>query len=78
MTRMLPQVMGMLMKNSAAKLFKPSYFTEYPAVGTTMKVVAPVLKFPEGKVKLGFQVGTRGNGVDQPRWPEDLLAENVI
>jgi hypothetical protein len=40
--------------------------------------VAPVLKFPEGKVKLGFQVGTRGNGVDQPKWPEDLLAENVI
>jgi len=78
---MLPQVMGMLFKNSAAKLFKPSFFTEYDAgalgEGIKMKVVAPVLKFPEGKVKLGFQVGTRGNGVDAPRWPEDLMTEVV-
>jgi hypothetical protein len=71
--------MGMLFKNSAATLFKPSYFVvnEAKALGTTMKMVAPVLTFPEGKVKLGYNVSTRGNGVDQPRWPEDLATEIV-
>jgi hypothetical protein len=71
--------MGTMMKNSAAKLFKPNYFVEFPAkaLGTTARIVAPVLKFPDGRVKLGFNVGTRGNGVDQPRWPEDLMTEVV-
>jgi len=47
------------------------------ALGTTMKMVAPVLTFPDEKVKLGYNVSTRGNGVDQPRWPEDLMTEIV-
>ena len=75
--------MGMLFKNSAAKLFKPSYFETRsaealdPGKGVTMKIVKPVLKFPEDVVKLGFNVSTRGNGVDVPRWPEDLMTEIV-
>jgi len=86
MTRMLPKVMGSLFKNSGAKLFKPSYFTEADAhLGENgepmkMKIVKPVLNFTEGskgKVELGFNVGTRGNGVDAPRWPEDLMVPVV-
>jgi hypothetical protein len=79
MIQMLPQVIGMLFKNSAAKLFQPSFFEtrDAGALGTRMKIVAPVLKFPEGKVTLGFNVSTRGDGVDQARWPEDLMVEIV-
>ena len=81
MLQLLPPYMGMIMKNSATKLLKPSYFEERPAEelgeGMTMKVVKPILRFPAGKVKLGYNVSTRGNGVDQARWPEDLMTEIV-
>jgi hypothetical protein len=42
-----------------------------------VRCVKPVLQFPGGKVQLRFQVGTRTNGVDAARWPEDLLVEKV-
>jgi hypothetical protein len=86
MTRTLPKVMGTIFKNSAAKLLKPSYFMETDAPlgengeAVKMKIVKPVLKFVEegkGKVDLGFNVGTRGNGVDEPKWPEDLMVPVV-
>ena len=50
------------------------------AGGGKPKIIAakPILRFPGGEVKLGFNVGTRGNGVDQPRWPEDLGVEVVV
>ena len=41
-----------------------------------VRAVKPALVFPEGLVKPGFQVGTRPNGRDKPRWPEDL--ETVV
>ncbi|CAJ2506106.1 Uu.00g002360.m01.CDS01 [Anthostomella pinea] len=79
MTHMLPQYMQMLMANNAATLFKPSYFEVRPCenLGTSISTVAPVLKFPEGNVKPGFHVGTRGNGVDRAVWPQDLLTPIV-
>jgi len=40
-----------------------------------VRTVKPILNIKAGKVKLGYNVGTRGNGVDQPRWPEDLMTE---
>ncbi|ETN44475.1 uncharacterized protein HMPREF1541_10145 [Cyphellophora europaea CBS 101466] len=43
----------------------------------TMRVVKPVLSFPDGRVRPGFNVSTRGNGVDQAYWPEDLSVEVV-
>jgi len=84
MLQLLRAYMGMLFKNSAAKLFKPSYFETRsadaldPGRGITMKIVKPVLKFPDGVVNLGFNVSTRGNGVDAPRWPENLNVEIVV
>ncbi|TVY50599.1 hypothetical protein LCER1_G007668 [Lachnellula cervina] len=83
MLQLLPAYMGMLFKNSAAKLFKPTYFQTRsaealdPGKGITMKIVKPVLKFPDGVVNLGFNISTRGNGVDAPKWPKDLSVEIV-
>jgi len=45
--------------------------------GLDIRTVKPVLQFPEGTVELGYNVGTRGNGVDQPYWPKDLSTEVV-
>jgi hypothetical protein len=75
----LPRVMQLLRKNSAAALFKPQFFTQYRPtfLGKNMRIVAPVLQYPNGEVKPGFQIGTRTNGVDQPKWPDDLSVEVV-
>jgi len=71
--------MGTLMKNSTAKLFKPNYFEVRPAgaIKTSVAAVKSILQFPQGKVKPGFQVGVRGNGVDRPKWPADLMTKTV-
>ena len=42
-----------------------------------VKTVKPILMFPDQVVHPGYNVGGRGNGVDQPKWPEDLLTEIV-
>lgn len=71
--------MQAVQKSSGPTLFNPAFFTEYHSknIGVDVRIVAPVLKFPGGEVTPGFHVGTRGNGVDQPRWPEDLDVEVV-
>jgi len=78
----LPRVVGGLRDDVeiAARLFQPRFFTdEQPKLmGKTMRIVAPVLQFPGGEVEPGYNVGTRPNGVDQPRWPEDLDTEFVV
>ncbi|KAJ9618584.1 hypothetical protein H2204_013003 [Knufia peltigerae] len=47
------------------------------ALGVNIRCVAPVMTFPNGEIKLGFNVGARGNGLDQARWPMDLTSEVV-
>ncbi|KAK3323243.1 CoA-transferase family III domain-containing protein [Cercophora scortea] len=77
----LPIVLKMIQEKSAGKLLKPEFFTQYRVKnlgGISMRHVAPVLEFPNGEVKPGFDVGTRTNGVDQARWPEDLDVEVVV
>lgn len=37
----------------------------------------PILQFPPDTVSLRYNVGTRGNGFDEARWPADLLIEVV-
>ncbi|KAK5132143.1 hypothetical protein LTR16_000023 [Cryomyces antarcticus] len=65
----IPLVLGMIRANSEEKLFRPEFFEdrEVKHLGTSIRAVKPILQFPEGKVELGFNVGTRTNGVDQPR-----------
>ena len=45
--------------------------------GVKFRVPKPVLQFPPDTVELRYNVGTRGNGVDKPRWPENLSTEVV-
>ena len=46
--------------------------------GVKFRVPRPVLQFPPGTVEPGYNVGTRGNGVDKPKWPEDLMTEVMV
>jgi hypothetical protein len=75
----LPNFLGMMMKNSRDILFKPEFFEKRrsEALGTDITAPKPVVHFPEGLVQLKYNVGTRGNGVDQARWPENLMTEVV-
>lgn len=60
-------------------LFQPSFFKRYrsEAIGVTIIKVKPVARFKDDIVDLRYNVGTRGNGVDDPKWPEDLRMEIV-
>ena len=75
----LPRLLAMIKANSSSILLRPEFFqTQYSgAIRKDVTGVGPILKFPDGVVKLKYNVGTRGNGVDQPRWPEDLKTEIV-
>ncbi|KAH8812475.1 alpha-methylacyl-CoA racemase [Xylogone sp. PMI_703] len=73
----VPRYMEMFKKE---KLLDLKYFEirSSEALGNLrMRVPKPVLQFPPGTVEPGYNVGTRGNGVDQPRWPSDLMTEIV-
>jgi hypothetical protein len=71
--------MTSLFQKSAHKLFRPEFFEDRPsgAIGKDVRTLKPILGFPQGTVRLAYNVGTRGNGVDQPRWPENLMTEIV-
>ncbi|KAL2430822.1 Acetyl-coenzyme A transferase nodX [Exophiala dermatitidis] len=73
----IPKYIEMIQKNSS--LFHPSFFEdrESKALGVTVRTIKPVIKFERNQVELGYNVGTRGNGKDAPRWPEDLMTEVV-
>lgn len=79
MQTMLAAMMPIIMKNSASTLFKSNHFMTYYCkyLEKDVKIVAPILQFPQGEVKPGYSVGTRTNGVDMPRWPTDLTVEVV-
>jgi hypothetical protein len=76
MNSTLPHYMKMFQKEG---LFDMDFFEsrESKALGLKMRTPKPVLRFPKGTVELGYHVGTRGNGIDQPYWPTDLLTEVV-
>jgi hypothetical protein len=76
---LLPEYLKMLHVNSSETVFRPEFFEdrESKAVGKKVRTPRPIVQFPEGKVTLGYNVGTRTNGVDQARWPKDLSVEIV-
>ncbi|KAM4057777.1 coA-transferase family III domain-containing protein [Hirsutella rhossiliensis] len=61
-------------------LFNPAFFGRYrsEAVGVTVDRLRPLAQFRDQLVQLRYNVGTRGNGVDEPVWPDDLTVEIVI
>lgn len=75
----IPRLLGMLAKNSKDKVLKEEYFEdrESKVLGVKIRSVKPILQMQKGTVKFGYNVGTRGNGIDQPRWPNDLSVEIV-
>ena len=86
MQHLLPRALAGLARGpGAARLLgRPDFFARYYATTAAdgsrraMRVVAPVLRFPGGEVRPGFDVGTRGNGRDDARWPDDLDVEVVV
>jgi hypothetical protein len=80
MLSLLPKMLGSLAKNSSAALFQRDFFeVRYSkAIDRYFKAVRPILTFPGGEVSLRYNVGTRTNGHDAPRWPEDLLTEVIV
>lgn len=75
----LARYLMMLKQSSGPVLFNPDFFEKRHsgALKKDIMTIKPVIRFPEGKVQLKFQVGTRGNGTDQPKWPENLMTEVV-
>jgi hypothetical protein len=78
MQYLLPEMIGRLVKHSKDILFRPEFYEhrESKAVGHTFVQVKPIAQFKDG-VKLGYNVGTRTNGVDKAQWPDDLRTEIV-
>jgi hypothetical protein len=74
MSYTIPKVMGMLKQNSGKVVFNPAFFEDRKseAIAVDVRTVKPIVMFQGG-----YYVGTRGNGVDQVRWLEDLMTEIV-
>lgn len=78
MGQTIPAFLHMIKENSGSVVFSPKFFEhrKTEALDTTIELVKPIIDFG-GEVKLGYNVGTRGNGHDAPRWPSDLMIEVV-
>lgn len=76
----LREYFGMISQKSSGVLLQPSFFEdrENKAIGSVFRTVKPIIKFDDDEVVLKYNVGTRGNGKDAPKWPEDLMTEVVI
>ncbi|KAK4932529.1 hypothetical protein LTR66_015962 [Elasticomyces elasticus] len=79
MTQTLGPFVQMIKKNSGDVVFNPDFFEtrETKALGININTIKPIVKFDNDEVRLAYNVGTRGNGKDQPRWPQDLMVEVV-
>jgi len=78
---LLPAYLRLLKENKTNSGFPDEKWflrKESRVLGVEIRMLKPVLGFPDGKVILDYNVGTRGNGVDAPRWPKDLLTEIVL
>ncbi|OTB05174.1 hypothetical protein M426DRAFT_261210 [Hypoxylon sp. CI-4A] len=78
MSYLLPAMLKILYQHDAETLFNPVFFEERSAenLGVTFVQVKPVAQ-SNGSVELRYNVGTRGNGTDQPVWPKDLTVQVV-
>lgn len=75
----LREYFGMILQKSSGILLNPSFFEdrENKAIGSVFRTVKPIIKFDDEQIVLRYNVGTRGNGKDAPKWPEDLMTEIV-
>ncbi|KID81083.1 CoA-transferase family III domain protein [Metarhizium guizhouense ARSEF 977] len=58
-----------LLQRHSPEVFDPQYLEDRPCpnLGINIRTVKPVLQFAD-VVRPGFDIGTRGNGVDEPTW----------
>lgn len=75
----IPAMVKCLYKHDQESLFNPEFFETRKSnvLNTDFCLVKPIAQFPGNEVDLRYQIGTRGNGVDYPAWPEDLTVETV-
>lgn len=75
----VPAVSKLLYSHDVGTLFQTHFFEprNSGAVNGTFLVVKPVAQYKDKAMDLSYNVGTRGNGVDQPVWPADLSTEVV-
>ncbi|RFU29289.1 hypothetical protein B7463_g7044, partial [Scytalidium lignicola] len=73
----IPRYIEILKKNEVLNLDFFETRSSKALGGLLFRIPKPVLQFPSGVVKLSYNIGTRGNGVDQARWPNDLNSEIV-
>ncbi|KAK4556573.1 hypothetical protein LTR86_006144 [Recurvomyces mirabilis] len=78
MSYTLPSMMALLAKHDQETLLRPDFFEhrQSKAVGHMFQQVKPIAQFADS-VHLGYNIGTRTNGVDKARWPDDLGVEIV-
>ncbi|KAK6358326.1 hypothetical protein TWF730_007672 [Orbilia blumenaviensis] len=76
---LLPAMMRLLYQYDKETLFKQQFFEPRRAenLGVTFVQVKPIAQFKDNAVELRYNVGTRGNGTDQPFWPKDLMVQIV-
>ena len=79
MEHMIPKVIGRMKEESGNVCFRDEFFEERRSgiLGVDIRTIKPVIRFPNGEVKLQYNVGTRGSGTDAAKWPADLLTEVV-
>ena len=75
----LPAFMSSLRKNHIVLFINPAYYTikHNNALNADFRIVKECIQWPPGSVDFNYHIGTRGNGVDQPRWFKDLSVEIV-
>ncbi|KAH8810994.1 alpha-methylacyl-CoA racemase [Xylogone sp. PMI_703] len=70
-----------MLQKSSPHLWNPDFFEErWPyGYGKPMKTVKPIVQYQsEGDpIRLGYNVSCRTNGIDAPKWPDDLMVEVV-
>lgn len=68
-----------LLHKNDPELFESDFFGQYRSepVGATIRKVKPVARYKGDVIELKYNVGARGNGVDNPVWPNDLMLEVV-
>ncbi|KAJ5717849.1 hypothetical protein N7488_003495 [Penicillium malachiteum] len=73
------KVLASMLKRRGNILFNPSFFEtrQSKALEVNIRMVKPVINFHGNVINLGYNVGTRGNGHDKARWPEDQITEEV-
>lgn len=71
-------MIALLHKYDEETLFKKEFFERRisKAMGHEYVQLKPVARFHDD-VRLGYNVGTRTNGVDKAEWPSDLSVEIV-